>query len=264
MENTIRLSVFIGVLTTLMLLEMFWPRRKNQNRKQRWPGNLLLVIFNTLLITLILPSAIMLSASSAQNHQWGLFHFIKLPQPIETILSIVMLDLAIYWQHRLFHRIPLFWRLHRTHHTDIAYDVTTGVRFHPLEIVLSVTIKIALIVMLGANIFAVLIFEVSLNAFAIFNHANIKLSLQWDAFIRKFIVTPDMHRVHHSTHPHEHHKNFGFTLSCWDYLFSSYRAQPQDNHQHMKIGLCYFRDQTELKLRSLLTQPFRTPNNDRA
>jgi sterol desaturase/sphingolipid hydroxylase (fatty acid hydroxylase superfamily) len=195
-------------------------------------------------------------AGLAEARNWGLWHGLDAPFELAFVASLLALDLVIYAQHVLFHKLPLLWRLHRMHHTDLDFDVTTALRFHPLEIVLSMLIKLAAVVLLGAQPVAVMLFEVILNATAMFNHGNVRLPERWDRALRWLVVTPDMHRVHHSVRPEETDRNFGFNLPWWDRLFGTYRDQPRDGHAGMTIGLEYFRDRRATTLTGLLLQPF--------
>ncbi len=237
-ESSIRLSFFLVLLIILTLAQQQFPRRKPQySTAKRWLTNFSLVVIDSLLVRgllgAILPVAI---ASWAQEHQLGLFNQLPLPSLLAITLSVIILDGLIYWQHRLFHQIPLLWRLHRVHHYDKDYDLSTALRFHPIEIILSVLIKNAAIILLGAPVIAVIAFETLLNGMALFNHSNLALPKRFDHILRRAIVTPDMHRVHHSIHNDEMHQNFGFNLSIWDRLFTSYTAQPKDGHKKMPIG----------------------------
>lgn len=254
-ETPLRLGVFFIVLLGMMLWELGAPRRRPQ-RKTRWLSNLGIVVLNALLLVLLPISAVGAALFSIFNH-FGLFLWLELPLWPSIILSLLLLDLAIYWQHRLFHAIPVAWRVHRMHHTDTEFDVTTALRFHPLEIVISMVIKVGVIILIGAPLLAVIAFEIILNAAAMFNHANIKLPRLVDAVLRYLLVTPDMHRVHHATKAQEYNTNFGFNLSIWDRLFASYTAQPQGGHAAMEIGQPTHREPKEMGLRQLLTQPFR-------
>ncbi len=256
-EPYLRMGAFFGVLFIMMVWEWQRPRRSDQKRRQRWPSNLLLVFTNALLVRMLLPGITVATAILVAHDNFGVFNWLDWPVVLEVILTVVVLDATIYWQHRIFHYMPMMWQIHRMHHADVEYDVTTGARFHPIEIVLSVLIKVAVIALLGASFWAVVIFEILLNATAMFNHSNIRLPLSVDALLRSIIVTPDMHRVHHSVFPEEHHQNFGFNLSIWDRLFDSYCAQPKGGHESMKIGLNYFREPEESRLDKMLTQPFR-------
>lgn len=258
--SAIRLSVFAGVFTVMALWELIAPRRQQHTgRQRRWPGNLGIVVLDSLLARLVFPTAAVGVAAFVESHGWGLFHALRAPGWLALTGSFVVLDLAIYLQHVLFHAVPNLWRLHRVHHTDLEFDVTTGARFHPLEIVLSLVIKFGVIVALGAPVLAVLVFEVVLNATTMFNHGNVGLPRRVDRALRWITVTPDMHRVHHSWYPHETNTNFGFNLPWWDRLFGTYRAEPQDGQTGMTIGINQFRDLNELRLDRLLWQPFRGP-----
>lgn len=260
--STIRLGVFVSIFAVMAGWESLAPRRlQRTGRLRRWPGNLGIVVVDSLLVRLIFPTAAVGVAVFAQSHGWGLLHALQTPVWLALISSMLVLDLAIYLQHVLFHAVPGLWRLHRMHHTDAEFDVTTGARFHPIEILLSLVIKFGVIAALGAPALAVLIFEVVLNATSMFNHGNVHLPTRVDKVLRWFVVTPDMHRVHHSWYPHETNSNFGFNLPWWDRLFGTYRAQPQDGQTGMTIGINQFRDPGELRLDRLLSQPFRGPVN---
>lgn len=256
-ENIIRLSVFFGLLLLLMAAEALWPRKQRRlGRWQRWSNNLLLTFSNTLILRIVVPLTGVALAVYAADTGIGLFNWLALPSWIAVLLAILILDMLIYWQHVAFHKIPMLWRLHRVHHTDTDIDVTTGARFHTVEIILSMFIKVAAILLLGAPALAVVLFEVILNAMAMFNHANLRLPLTLDAKLRQIIVTPDFHRVHHSIHRDECNANYGFNLSVWDRLFNSYVAQPKDGHDDMMIGQKTFRDQRSVGLHWLLIQPW--------
>ncbi|WMC12332.1 sterol desaturase family protein [Oceanimonas pelagia] len=257
-EPWLRLGSFAGLLLLFLLWEHYAPRRpQRQRRGPRWLRHLALAGLNTLLVRALFPLAAVGAALLAAERNWGVLAWLALPDWLALPLTVLLLDLLIYWQHRLFHRVPLLWRLHRMHHTDTELDATTGVRFHPLEILLSMAIKLAGVLLLGASPLAVLVFEVLLNATSLFNHANIHLPAKVDAVLRRLLVTPDMHRVHHSVYPQETDSNFGFNLSCWDRWLGSYRARPRDGHRHMRLGLKEFRAPEERGLLRLLTQPFR-------
>ncbi|MBT3359133.1 MAG: sterol desaturase family protein [Rhodospirillales bacterium] len=256
--TALRLGVFFGVLALMMGLEARFPRRaRAHSRKSRWPSNLGIVALNSLIARAAFPVAAVGIAALGETNGWGLFNSIGWPFWLTVVLSVVLLDFAIYLQHVLFHAVPALWRLHRMHHADTDIDVTNGARFHPIEIVLSMIIKMAVVAALGAPAIAVLIFEVVLNATAMFNHANLRLPPGLDLFLRLFIVTPDMHRVHHSAEPRETHKNFGFNLPWWDYLMGTYTGQPEAGHIAMTIGLPIFRSPRELRFDRMLSQPFR-------
>ncbi|MGR7921503.1 sterol desaturase family protein [Zobellella denitrificans] len=257
-EPLLRLAAFAGILLLMMLWEVLAPRRSRRYpRRRRWPANLLLAAINTLLLRLLFPLAAVGGALLAEQRGWGLFQLWPLPLWLTLPLSLLVLDFLIYLQHRLFHALPWLWRLHRMHHSDPDIDVTTGLRFHPLEILLSMGIKLGIVILLGAPPLSVLLFEVLLNATSMFNHGNVRLPPRLDAWLRLLLVTPDMHRVHHSVIPRETNSNFGFNLPWWDRLLGTYRAQPEAGHQRMTIGLNDFQDPAELRLGRLLTQPWR-------
>lgn len=257
-ESEIRLVFFLAIFSLMVLWEIFWPKRKARfTRLQRWPHNLLLTFLNRVVLWLIFPITAVALASQFGDLGWGLLNYYNPPVFFKILIAVILLDLAIYLQHVMVHAVPMFWRLHRVHHTDLDFDVTTGSRFHPIEIVFSMIIKFAVIAAIGAPPEAVLIFEILLNGTAMFNHSNIKLPGKIDRILRLFIVTPDMHRVHHSEIEHETNSNFGFNLSCWDRLFGTYQAQPNKGHEAMDIGVEGFDDIKQQDLLSLLTQPLR-------
>lgn len=259
-EPGIRLGCFLGVLLAMMVWEWQRPRRlPSLARAHRWPANLGLIAIDTVMLRLFFPLLAVGAAQVAANNGWGLFHWLEIPLTTAVIASLLVLDLAVYAQHVAFHKLTPLWRLHRTHHTDLDLDVTTALRFHPLEIMLSMLIKLALVTALGVPPVAVLLFEVLLNATAMFNHSNVYCSPKLDRLLRWLIVTPDMHRVHHSIHRTETDSNFGFNLPWWDRLFGTYQDQPQDGHPGMIIGLEYFRDWRAIRLDGLLLQPFLKP-----
>ncbi|USD66586.1 sterol desaturase family protein [Vibrio sp. SCSIO 43136] len=256
--DTIRFGVFLFVLVACAMWEYLKPRKAlTQSKWQRWLNNLGLVGFNSIVLTITMPLLAFETAQMAQNNQWGLLNIASAPIWLNIVVTVVVLDLVIYWQHRWFHRNPWLWRLHRMHHADQDIDVTTGARFHPIEIILSMWIKILAVVALGASPLAVVVFEILLNASAMFNHSNAKLPLSVDKVLRKVVVTPDMHRVHHSVIVKETHSNFGFFLSVWDRWFSSYIAQPALGHDDVEIGIPIFRKRQEQNIWHMLTQPFR-------
>lgn len=226
-------------------------------RRLRWPSNLGIVLLNTLLLRVIFPSAAIGMALFAEQRGWGLLNGAPAAGPMALVVSIIALDLVVYLQHVLFHAVPMLWRLHRMHHADLEFDVSTGVRFHPGEILISMGIKCATVLALGAPALAVLIFEVLLNATSLFNHGNVNLPAPVDRVLRWFVVTPDMHRVHHSILIRETNSNFGFNLPWWDRLFGTYRPQPAAGHARMTIGIEQFRAPAELRLDRMLLQPFR-------
>lgn len=256
-EQGIRLTVFFTVLLLVALGEILSPRRPLlDNKKRRWLTNLSLVAIDTATVRILLPVLPVAAAQFTQEHHWGILNMLPTPFWLKALFSFIILDFVIYLQHLLFHYTPLLWRLHRMHHTDLDLDVTSGNRFHPLEIMISMIIKMAAIVLLGAPYQAVLAFEVILNASSMFSHGNIKLPAALDRLLRLVMVTPDMHRVHHSTIVRETNSNFGFNLPWWDRLCGTYRPQPEKGHLDMTIGLTEFRDPEKLTLFRLLIQPF--------
>ncbi len=259
-EPLIRLSVFLGILLAMALWEVAAPRRRREiPRLLRWTNNLGVVVIDTLLVRLTFPIVAVGLALLAEERGWGLFNIFEVPGWIAVIVAILALDLAIYLQHVMFHAVPALWRLHRMHHADLEFDVTTGLRFHPVEILLSMGIKLAVVAALGPPAVAVLIFEVLLNGTAMFNHSNIRIPLAVDRVLRWFVVTPDMHRVHHSIHPSETNSNFGFNVPWWDRLLGTYKAQPRDGHEAMTIGIEQFRTRRDLWLDRMLIQPVKGP-----
>lgn len=257
-EPLIRLSAFGGVFALMAAWEILAPRRQQTaGRSRRWPSNLGVVVVNTLLVRLIFPTTAVGLALLAEAHGWGLFNAFAIPAWFAVASSVLLLDLVIYFQHVLFHAAPSLWRVHRMHHADLDFDVTTGLRFHPIEIVLSMLIKFMAVAALGAPALAVVIFEVLLNATSMFNHSNVRIPQGLDRSLRLILVTPDMHRVHHSVVPREANSNFGFSVPWWDRLFGTYRAQPAAGHDAMTVGLDRFRDPRELGLDRMLLQPFR-------
>ncbi|MHA1569906.1 MAG: sterol desaturase family protein, partial [Alphaproteobacteria bacterium] len=242
-EAAIRLSFFAGVFAIMALWELAAPRRGLATSKAaRWAGNLGIVVINTLVLRLLFPVLAVGVAAAAESRGWGLFNMVEAPFWLAVLASVALLDLAIYLQHVMFHAVPALWRLHMMHHADLDFDVTTGARFHPIEIVLSMLIKMGVVTLLGAPAMAVLVFEILLNATAMFNHANARLSPGLDRVLRLVVVTPDMHRVHHSAEAAETNSNFGFNLPWWDRLLGTYRAQPAAGHEAMTIGLEQFRE----------------------
>jgi sterol desaturase/sphingolipid hydroxylase (fatty acid hydroxylase superfamily) len=257
-ETVIRLTAFFGVLALVALAEIILPRRRlTASKLRRWASNLGIVFLNSLFVRLLLPATAAGFAVVAAQRGWGVFNVLDAPAWVGIVASVVFLDFAIYLQHVMFHAVPALWRLHRMHHADLDFDVTTGARFHPIEILLSMLIKFAVIAVIGAPAAAVIIFEVLLNATAMFNHGNFRLPAGLDRVLRLFVVTPDMHRVHHSIEDHETNSNFGFNLPWWDRLFGTYKDQPDAGHEAMTIGI---RDYREPKLASdlpgMLILPF--------
>ena len=257
--DTLRLIAFLSIFALLALAEAVWPRRQLTVAKvQRWQANIGIIIADSLVVRLLFPVVPMSLAATAQSHDWGLFNLFGITGWVELIAGLIILDLIIYLQHRLFHRVSLLWRLHRMHHTDLDLDVSSGTRFHPLEIIISLLIKMAAVLLFGLSPLTVLLFEILLNATSMFNHANLALPLPVDRWLRLLLVTPDMHRVHHSVIPKETDSNFGFCQPWWDRLLGTYKDQPRDGHTGMAIGLHEYRNQYELGIWRLLRIPFET------
>jgi sterol desaturase/sphingolipid hydroxylase (fatty acid hydroxylase superfamily) len=257
-EPVVRLICFLGVLVLMALWERLTPRRPQSiKRLLRWPNNLGLAVLNTFVVRLLFPLAGVGMALLAQAKGWGLFNIVPAPAWFAIPAGLLLLDLTIYGQHVAFHAVPLLWRLHRMHHADLEFDVTTGLRFHPGEIVVSMLVKLLAIVVFGALPIVVLAFEVVLNATSIFNHGNVRLPPRLDRVLRLLVVTPDMHRVHHSIDRRETDSNFGFNVPWWDRLFGTYRAQPALGHDRMTLGIDLFREERELWLDRMLLQPLR-------
>ncbi len=260
-EPTIRLGVFAGIFLALALWEVLAPRRaRAHTRLERWPSNIAISVLNTALLRVLIPTAMVGLALMAEENGWGLFNQVDVPFWLALVLSVLMLDFIIYLQHVMFHAVPLFWRFHRMHHTDLDVDVTTGIRFHPIEIIFSMAIKLGAVAAIGPPAAAVVVFEVLLNATSMFNHSNVRIPPGFDRILRLIVVTPDMHRVHHSVIPNETDSNFGFNMPWWDRLFGTYKAQPANGHRGMSVGLEEFREPRELRLDRMLTQPIRTPD----
>ena len=261
-ELLARLGLFIGTFALMALLEWRWPRRPLRAPKaQRWLTNVGLVVLNSAFLRLVFPVLAVGTALYARNRGWGLFNLVDLPVWLEIILAVGLLDLAIYAQHVAAHKIPLLWRLHQVHHADPDIDLTTGARFHPLEIAFSMLYKMAVVIVLGAHPLAVIIFEIILSSAAMFNHANFALPDWLDRKLRPFIVTPDFHRVHHSVIPRETDSNYGFNLAIWDHLFHTYTAQPKEGHLGMTIGLKQYPGLEPARLDWCLTRPFGAQNS---
>lgn len=258
-ETLIRFGIFAGLFALFALTEAFVPRRaRTQPRSTRWVTNWLFTVLNTAtlrVIAIALPLLAVGAAMDAEAQGWGLFNLLSFPVWAETLLAILFFDFAIWAQHLITHKIPLLWRLHRVHHADRDIDVTTAIRFHPVEIALSMLLKIGLVYAIGPSALAIILFEVILNGTAMFNHANMRLPLRLDAVLRLVLVTPDMHRVHHSVHRHEHDSNYGFALSIWDRLLGTYVAQPAEGHDGMTIGL-QWQDERPSQLGWSLRLPF--------
>ncbi|HUS97132.1 MAG TPA: sterol desaturase family protein [Hyphomicrobiaceae bacterium] len=258
-EPIVRLFVFGCVFAAMACWEFMAPRRgQSISRAHRWPGNLAVVVVDSLVVRILFPLGAVGLALACEAQGWGMLNAWPVPFWLAVPLAVVLLDLVIYLQHVLFHAVPGLWRLHRMHHSDQEFDVTTGARFHPIEIVLSMIIKLTVIAALGAPALAVLLFEVLLNATAMFNHSNVRIPIGIDKVLRWFVVTPDMHRVHHSIIVRETNSNFGFNLPWWDRLFGTYRDQPERGHDDMVIGIEAFREPGEQRLDRMLSQPFRS------
>ena len=241
-EPALRLGAFFGVLVVVGLAELAFPRRRlTVSKSRRWASNLAIVFLNSALVRLLLPLTAGSFAALAARRGWGVFNNLGAPVWVAGLGSLVVLDFAIYLQHVMFHAVPALWRVHRVHHADLDFDVTTGARFHPIEIVLSMLFKFAVIVVIGAPAAVVILFEVLLNGTAMFNHANLRLPAALDRVLRLFVVTPDMHRVHHSVEDHETNSNFGFNVPWWDHVFGTYKAQPDAGHGAMLIGIRGYR-----------------------
>jgi sterol desaturase/sphingolipid hydroxylase (fatty acid hydroxylase superfamily) len=256
MEAVVRGGTFLGILTVMLCWEVFRPRRPlSRPRRERWGANLGMMLLNTVLVRLTVGGVAYTAAIFAADQGVGLLHWRPLPAWAAAAVTLLVLDFALYLQHVLFHALPVLWRLHRMHHADLDVDATTGLRFHPLEILLSLGIKAAVVVLLGAVAWAVVAFEVLLNAASVFNHGNVALPERLDCWLRWIVVTPDMHRVHHSTRMVETNSNFGFSVAWWDRLCGTYRAQPALGQVGMDIGLSDYR--TPLTLGQLLLVPFR-------
>ncbi len=256
-EAALRLAFFVGILFLIALLEKLVPRRVLTTSKfGRWFANLGIVVINSLALRLLFPMTAVQLAFWAREEGWGVFNVMELPSWLPVVLSIVLLDFVIYLQHVMFHAVPTLWRLHMMHHADLDYDLTTGIRFHPIEIIISMGIKYSAILLLGTPALAVVVFEIILNGMAMFNHGNFLIPLGWDRLFRCLVVTPDMHRVHHSVFPSETNSNYGFNLAWWDRVMGTYRAQPRLGHQGMTIGLNQFRDPSKLTLLWMLILPF--------
>lgn len=258
-EASIRFSCLLGMLVTMAAWEAIAPRRVLAvRRSRRWTSNLGLVVLNTLAVRFLVPITAVELAVLSEENDWGVLHRLSLSPTWEIPLSVIVLDLVIYLQHVMFHAVPAFWRLHRVHHADLDFDVTTGLRFHTIEILLSLGLKLAVILALGPSPWAVLIFEVLLNATSMFNHSNVRMPLWCDRALRWLLVTPDMHRVHHSIDRRETDSNFGFSLPWWDYLLGTYRPQPAEDHETMLIGVAELRDERLCcRLPAMLRLPFR-------
>jgi len=257
-EVTLRTGFFVTVFSLMAVWEVLAPRRRPQlSRSGRWPANIGLVFLNSIVVRLLFPAAAAGVAVLAAQRGWGVFNVYPVPMLLAVFLSVAILDFIIYLQHVMVHAVPVLWRLHRVHHADLDFDVTTGARFHTLEIILSMLIKFATIILLGAPVIAVVMFEIILNATSMFNHSNVRLPVTLDRILRWFVVTPDMHRVHHSIEHDEANSNFGFNLPWWDWLCGTYLDQPRAGHENMTIGINQFRDPQQVdRLPGMLVMPF--------
>ncbi len=256
-EASIRLFFFISIFVVVAFYETRLPRRRlSVSKTGRWMINIGIVCIDSIALRIFFSAGAVGVAYWVHQHGWGIMNFLKIPYFVSVIMSVLILDFIIYLQHVMFHAAPAFWRLHMIHHADLDFDVTTGTRFHPIEILLSMIIKSVAIIALGPPVVGALLFEILLNGTAMFNHSNIKLPESWDRILRLFVVTPDMHRVHHSIFPNETNSNFGFNSPWWDRLLGTYRPQPRLGHEGMTIGLNQFRDPTHLTLPRILLLPF--------
>jgi len=261
-EILLRVGFAVGVFAIMAVWEFLAPRRGlSVGRLPRWPNNIGIVVVDSLVVRILVPTAAVGAALYAAGQGIGLFHLLDLRLSVAALLGFLILDLVIYAQHFVFHHVPLLWRLHRMHHADLDIDVSTGLRFHPIEILISLGIKIATVMAFGIPPVAVIVFEIVLNATSMFNHSNVSMPNWLDRLVRLIVVTPDMHRVHHSIVRAETDSNFGFNLPWWDRLFGTYRREPQAGHDMMTIGLPIFRDRKELRLDRMLIQPFRREND---
>lgn len=256
-ETVIRLGSFLGLFALFALWEIASPRRKLlELRRFRWINNFGLIIISSVLVRFIFPTAAVGIALLVEENHWGFLYSFGLPFPVHFFAAFILMDLSLYFQHIMFHALPLFWRFHRVHHSDLDCDITTGLRFHPFEMVISILIKFVTIASIGAPVIAVVIFEIILNAAAMFTHSNIKMTKSIESLLRWFIVTPDMHRIHHSLNVYETNNNFGFFISIWDRFFGTYLKQPEKGHENMQIGLKNFRKGRWQDLRWLIYLPF--------
>ena len=261
-ETLFRIGVFLGLFVLFAAIEAWVPRRtRTQPRQTRWITNWAIVVLDTLTLRLLafaiaMPVLAVGAAIDAQTNGWGLLNAVDMPFWVKVIVTILIFDFAIWAQHLITHKIPVLWRIHRVHHADRDIDVTTAIRFHPIEIALSMLLKIGLVYLIGPPALGIILFEIILNGTAMFNHANIRLPLPLDGLVRKVLVTPDMHRVHHSVHRHEHNSNYGFALSVWDRVFGTYVPQPEAGHDDMTIGLDW-QDDRPSQLGFSLWLPFR-------
>ena len=260
-ETALRLGIFVIILLLMMAAETAFAKKVRVNgRAPRWASNFALVIIDSVLVRLLFPVAAAGAAIIATNNGWGLFNAVALPVWLEIILAVIILDMMIYWQHVASHKIPALWAIHKVHHADRDIDVTTGFRFHPAEIILSMGFKMLLVLLIGTPVIAVILFEIILSGCALFNHSNLRLPSKADRFIRKILVTPDMHRVHHSINVNESRKNYGFSVPLWDHLFKTYQAQPAAGHDNMVIGLAEHQGREPSSLLWSLLLPLKRQN----
>ncbi len=256
-DPAIRLGFFLGMFVIMAAWELFAPRRVwGAPKSVRWTHNISIAIINVLLVRVLFPSAALGVAVFADEHGTGLLNMFAIPYPLAFLASLLALDLTMYLVHLMFHAVPALWRVHRVHHADVDFDVTTGARFHPIQIILALPVKFAVIFVLGLPVLAVLVFEAVFNALSLFNHANVRIPPTVDRLLRWFLVTPDMHRVHHSVDATETNSNFSFVLPWWDRLFGTYRAEPAAGHERMAIGVEQFRTHRDFRLDRMLLQPF--------
>ena len=266
-EAAIRLFAFIGIFAAMALYELWSPRLERPEmtgalKSRRWFANLSMVVISSVMLRVVFPAAAVGTALWAEAMGWGFFNALRIDPLLAGLISFIVLDFAVWLEHVASHKIPLLWRIHRMHHADNGFDVTTGLRFHPFEILLSMVWKAAVVVALGAPVLSVLLFEIVLNGTSMFNHSNVKIPLGLDRLLRFFVVTPDMHRVHHSTIRRETDSNYGFNFPFWDRLFGTYIAQPKLGHEDMNIGLSAYRGSFTARLLWMLALPFRTLRRD--
>lgn len=256
-EPTIRLSFFLGTLGMIGIWQVVAPKRpQTVSTLWRWLNNFGVTFLNTFLLRLLFPILAVGLAAIAEENGWGILNIIEIPIALSIVIAVILQDLVIYWQHVIFHRVGFLWRFHKMHHADVDYDVSTGARFHPVEIILSMLLKLVVVFLLGPPVVAVIIFEILLSSVAMFNHANAGLPEKIDQMMRKIVVTPDMHRVHHSVIRGEHNSNYGFNLPWWDYLFGTYLSQPSAGHDKMTIGLSEYQEERKQSILWMLSLPF--------
>jgi len=264
-ESYIRLGSFLGLFILLMAWEVASPKRKLlQLRRFRWFSNIGLIVTSSILIRFIIPTAAVGVALLAEKDNLGFLNYFDLSTTAHFIIAFILMDLAIYFQHVMFHALPMFWRFHRVHHSDLDCDISTGLRFHPFEMIISILFKFVIIISIGAPVIAVVCFEIILNAASMFTHSNIKIPANLEKLVRWIVVTPDMHRIHHSVNENETNSNFGFFISVWDRLFGTYINEPKEGQQNMEIGLHSFRQAKWQNLRWLIYLPFVSSINDYA